>query len=74
MTILIVLAGAAFSFIGTLVGLGGGVFMVPLLVLAVGYPLPMAVGSVALRVPGRWGQYQREKLQGYVPAERQTPR
>ena len=48
MTILIVLAGAAFSFIGTLVGLGGGVFMVPLLVLAVGYPLPMAVGSVAL--------------------------
>ncbi len=48
MTVLILLAGAAFSFIGTLVGLGGGVFMVPLLVLVAGYPLPMAVGSVAL--------------------------
>lgn len=48
MTFLILLAGAAFSFIGTLVGLGGGVFMVPLLVLVAGYPLPMAVGSVAL--------------------------
>lgn len=39
---------AGFSFLGTLVGLGGGVFMVPFLVLAAGYPIPMAVGSVAL--------------------------
>tara|TARA_R110000868_G_scaffold154736_1_gene380917 strand:+ start:36832 stop:37572 length:741 start_codon:yes stop_codon:yes gene_type:complete len=48
MTIIILLAGASFSFLGTLVGLGGGVFMVPLLVLVAGFPLPMAVGSVAL--------------------------
>lgn len=48
MTIVIILSGILFSFFGTLVGLGGGVFMVPLLVLAAGYPLPMAVGSVAL--------------------------
>lgn len=48
MTIVIILAGFGFSFLGTLVGLGGGVFMVPLLVLLAGFPLPMAVGSVAM--------------------------
>src|SRR5690606_35522665 len=48
MTVLIIVAGFGFSFLGTLVGLGGGVFMVPLLVLAAGFPLPMAVGSVAM--------------------------
>src|SRR5690606_1900493 len=48
MTVLIIVAGFGFSFLGTLVGLGGGVFMVPLLVLLAGYPLPMAVGSVAM--------------------------
>ncbi len=47
MTIIIILCGLIFSFLGTLVGLGGGVFMVPLLVLVAGYPLPIAVGSVA---------------------------
>lgn len=48
MILLIILSGAAFSFLGTLVGLGGGVFMVPLLVLVADFTLPMAVGSVAL--------------------------
>ena len=48
MSVVILLAGASFSFLGTLVGLGGGVFMVPLLVLVADFPLPMAVGSVAL--------------------------
>ncbi len=46
--LLIVLLSAGFSFLGTLVGLGGGVFMVPFLVLAAGYPIQMAVGAVAL--------------------------
>lgn len=48
MIFVILIGGALFSFIGTLVGLGGGVFMVPLLVLVAGFPLPIAVGSVAL--------------------------
>lgn len=48
MTLLIILAGACFSFLGTLVGLGGGVFMVQFLVIVAGFTMPHAVGAVAI--------------------------
>lgn len=43
---LLSLWGTAVSSLGTLVGLGGGAFMVPVLVLAFGIPLKTAIASV----------------------------
>ncbi len=45
---LIIPSGAAISALGTLVGIGGGVFMVPILVLVLGVPLKAAVPAVTL--------------------------
>ena len=44
--VLIFLLGAAVSAFGAVVGFGGGVFMVPLLIICFSYPFNMAVGSV----------------------------
>ena len=46
MEILIILLGILISGFGTIVGFGGGVFMVPLLVIGFNVPLNIAVGSV----------------------------
>jgi hypothetical protein len=45
---LIFVIGAAVSAFGTLAGFGGGVFMIPILVLAFGVPMHVAVGGVVL--------------------------
>src|SRR5690606_2572217 len=42
----IILASFSASAYGALVGFGGGVFMVPVLVLVFGYPIQYAVGAV----------------------------
>jgi uncharacterized membrane protein YfcA len=39
------LLGACVAVIATMSGVGGGVFFVPLLALALGYPVPLAVGT-----------------------------
>jgi uncharacterized membrane protein YfcA len=46
MEILIILSALIFSGFGTIVGFGGGVFMIPLLVIGFHVPLNIAVGSV----------------------------
>lgn len=46
MEILIILLGILISGFGTIVGFGGGVFMIPLLVIGFNVPLNIAVGSV----------------------------
>lgn len=46
--ILIVLIGALVSGFGTLIGFGGGVFMVPILVIGFGFPITLAIGSVSV--------------------------
>jgi len=46
MEILIILLGIIVSAFGTIVGFGGGVFMIPLLVIGFQVPLNIAVGSV----------------------------
>ncbi len=46
--VLILVFGALFSGFGTLVGFGGGVFMVPMLIIAFNWPINIAVGSVLL--------------------------
>jgi uncharacterized membrane protein YfcA len=46
MEILIILFGILISAFGTIVGFGGGVFMIPLLVIGFHVPLNIAVGSV----------------------------
>lgn len=43
--ILIVLAGILVSCFGTLVGFGGGVFMVPILIIFFQFPIELAIGS-----------------------------
>ncbi|RDC64070.1 sulfite exporter TauE/SafE family protein [Adhaeribacter pallidiroseus] len=43
--LLLVFAGLLVSAFGTLVGFGGGVFMVPLLIIFFGYPIEQAIGS-----------------------------
>ncbi len=43
---LIALLGALFSAFGTVVGFGGGVFMVPVLIIGFGVPIKFAIGSV----------------------------
>lgn len=44
--LLIFLIAAGVSAFGTLVGFGGGVFMVPILILLFGVPIQLAIGSV----------------------------
>lgn len=46
MEILIILSGILISGFGTIVGFGGGVFMIPVLVIGFHVPLNIAVGSV----------------------------
>ena len=48
MEIVIILAGILISAFGTIVGFGGGVFMIPLLVIGFHVPLNIAVGSVLI--------------------------
>lgn len=45
---MIFLIAVAVSAFGTLVGFGGGVFMVPILILVFGVPIQLAIGSVIL--------------------------
>lgn len=45
MELLLTLTATAVSTFGSLVGFGGGVFLVPILVLFFDFPLPLAVGS-----------------------------
>ncbi|HEY7411652.1 MAG TPA: sulfite exporter TauE/SafE family protein [Vicinamibacteria bacterium] len=47
---LLVLIGAATGLVGALLGLGGGVFLVPLLTLAVGVPIRVAIVASLLSV------------------------
>lgn len=46
--ILIILIGILVSSFGTIVGFGGGIFMVPILIIAFGFPIDLAIGSVML--------------------------
>lgn len=51
--ILIVLTGAIVSAFGTVIGFGGGVFMIPILIIFFRVPINIAVGSVILALfPG----------------------
>jgi uncharacterized membrane protein YfcA len=47
---LLVLAGAATGLVGSLLGLGGGVFLVPLLTLAMGVPIRAAIAASLVSV------------------------
>jgi uncharacterized membrane protein YfcA len=64
--ILILLASVAAGLIGALVGLGGGVFIVPLLTLVFGLPFPIAIGasivSVIATSNGAAAAYVRERI------------
>jgi uncharacterized protein len=44
-TFILVIGGAATGLIGAMLGLGGGVFLVPLLTLALGYPIRTAIAA-----------------------------
>jgi hypothetical protein len=46
--LLIFVVAAAVSAFGTVVGFGGGVFMVPILILLFGVPIQLAIGSVII--------------------------
>lgn len=46
--LLIILLGLLVSSFGTVVGFGGGIFMVPALIVVFGYPIDLAIGSVML--------------------------
>jgi len=50
--LLVLSASAVAGLIGSLVGLGGGVFVVPLLTLVFGLPLPEAIGASIISVIG----------------------
>ena len=51
--ILIFLCGVLFSAFGTVVGFGGGIFMIPVLIIFFHVPIDIAVGSVILALlPG----------------------
>ncbi len=43
--LLLVLVGLLVSTFGTIVGFGGGVFMVPILIIFFQYPIELAIGS-----------------------------
>jgi uncharacterized membrane protein YfcA len=64
--VLILLASVAAGLIGSLVGLGGGVFIVPLLTLVFGLPFPIAIGasivSVIATFSGAAAAYVRERI------------
>ncbi len=49
-TLLLLLTGAATGLAGSLLGLGGGVFLVPLLTLALGVPIRIAIATSLLSV------------------------
>lgn len=49
-TLLLVMTGAATGLVGSLLGLGGGVFLVPILTLAMGVPIRAAVAASLLSV------------------------
>jgi uncharacterized membrane protein YfcA len=49
-TLLLVLTGAATGVVGALLGLGGGVFLVPLLTLALGIPIRAAIAASLISV------------------------
>src|SRR5207247_9781974 len=46
----VMLAGTAAGAVGALLGLGGGIFLVPLLTLAMGVPIRQAIGTSLLTV------------------------
>lgn len=46
--LLIVALGILVSSFGAVVGFGGGIFMVPILIIAFGFPIDLAIGSVML--------------------------
>ena len=64
--VLILLASVAAGLIGALVGLGGGVFIVPLLTIVFGLPFPIAIGasivSVIATSSGAAAAYVRERI------------
>lgn len=64
--LLVLLASVAAGLIGSLVGLGGGVFVVPLLTVAFGIPLPEAIGASIIAViatsSGAAAAYVRERI------------
>jgi uncharacterized protein len=64
--VLILLASVAAGLVGALVGLGGGVFIVPLLTLVFGLPFPIAIGasivSVIATSSGAAAAYVRERI------------
>jgi uncharacterized membrane protein YfcA len=49
-TVLLLLTGAATGLVGSLLGLGGGVFLVPLLTLAFGVPIRAAIAASLMSV------------------------
>ena len=48
--LLLLVGGAATGFIGALLGLGGGVFLIPFLVLALGVPMHTAIATSIVAV------------------------
>ena len=49
-TFILILSGAATGLIGAMLGLGGGVFLVPLLALALGVPIRTAIAASLISV------------------------
>ena len=49
-TTMLVLSGAATGLVGALLGLGGGVFLVPLLTLGLGIPIRTAIAASLISV------------------------
>ncbi len=65
--ILILLLASLFAAFGTIVGFGGGIFMIPILVIGFQLPINIAVGSVILALfPGSlissYFNYKRKKI------------
>jgi len=49
-TLILIISGGATGLIGAMLGLGGGVFLVPLLTLALGVPIRTAIAASLISV------------------------
>lgn len=75
---LIILIGILVSSFGTVVGFGGGIFMVPVLIIAFGFPIDLAIGSVMLAlVPSAlistWFNFRNQTIDYVVGTMLQVP-
>ena len=76
--ILILILASLFAAFGTIIGFGGGIFMIPILVIGFNIPINIAVGSVILAVfPGSlissYFNYKRKKIEYRVGITLEIP-